>query len=308
MIIRSHFAHHAKNRFLFAFSIALIACFIASPARTSSFSTESVGFTSSPRGHLLVPVSIDGSEPLVFVLDTGAGKTSVTPSLAERLGLEEVPGESASTLGVHGKTENPIVKLQSIAVGEALLENVNGIVLDLEHVTRGAWHVDGILGMDFLTQFDVQLDFKASQVSFFSAASSRSGCVACPEGIDGIGFDTIDPGFIVLPATLDAKPVSAVLDSGSGHSGININAATALGVSIPPMPPGTATGHGFGLQTGPLLLGNETLSERATLHVMDHPVMESLGLANRPTMLLGTDQLQDRTVTICYGLETLFVL
>ena len=145
-------------------------------------------------------------------------------------------------------------------------------------------------------------------VSFYSAASNRSSCVACPAGVDGVEFETIDPGFIVLPATLDANPVSAVLDSGSGHSGINVNAATALGVNLPPMAPGAPSGHGFGLQTGPVRLGDTILSERATLHVMDHPVMESLGLKNRPTMLLGTDQLRDRTLTICYGLKRLFVL
>lgn len=309
MNLRSRFAHYAQQKLILAFfTSALLASFIALPAHASSAFHESVGFASSPRGHVLVPVSIDGSDPLVFVLDTGAGRTSVTPSLVEKLGLEEVPGERAATLGVHGKSENPIVKIQSVAVGEVHVDDVNAIVLDLEHITRGDWHVDGILGMDFLTRFDVRLDFEAKLVSFYSAASTRSSCVVCPEGIDGIEFETINPGFIVLPATLDAMPVSAVLDSGSGHSGINLNAATALGVNLPPTTPGTPTGHGFGLQTGPVRIGDATLSERATFHVMNHPVMDSLGLTNRPTMLLGTDQLRDRTVTICYGLRTLFVL
>lgn len=305
MRLRPHFGLY---KLLISFTSAFIACVVALPAHTSSVANESVGFTWSPRGHVLVPVSIDGSEPLVFVLDTAAGKTSVTQNLADRLGLEEVPGERAPTLGMHGKTENPVVELPSVTVGEVHVEGVEAIVLDLDHITRGEWRADGILGMDFLTQFDVRLDFGAGSVSFYSRASDRSSCIACPAGVEGIEFETIAPGFIVLPATVDAKPVSAVLDSGSGHSGINVSAATALGVNLPPMPPGTPTGHGFGLQTGPVLLGDTILSERVALRVMDHPVMESLGLADRPTMLLGTDQLQGRTVTICYGLKTLFVL
>jgi clan AA aspartic protease (TIGR02281 family) len=307
MNLRSNFARYAQYRILVSFASALVASVVALPALTSTVITESVAFTSSPRGHVLAPVSIDGSQPLVFVLDTGAAKTSVTPSLAERLGLEEVLGERAPTLGIHGKTETPVVRIQSIAVGEVQIDNVQAIVLDLDHITRGDWHADGILGMDFLTRFDVRLDFGASLVSFYSAASNRSSCVACPADVDGVEFETIDPGFIVLPATLDAKPISAVLDTGSGHSGINVNVATALGVNLPSMPPGTPTGHGFGIQTGPVRLGDTTLSERAALHVMDHPVMEALGLADRPTMLMGTDQLKERTVTICYGLKTLFV-
>jgi hypothetical protein len=54
-------------------------------------------------------------------------------------------------------------------------------------------------------------------------------------------------------------------------------------------------------------VGDSILAERATLHVMDHPVMEALGFADRPAMLMGVDQLAGRTVTICYGLGRLFL-
>ena len=73
------------------------------------------------------------------------------------------------------------------------------------------------------------------------------------------------------------------------------------------MPAGKPTGHGIGLQTGPVRVGDTTLTEQAMLHVMDHPVMEALGLADRPSMLMGTDQLTERSMTICYGLDTLFL-
>jgi len=303
----SCFALRAQNSLIAYVTSVIVACTAAWPAEASPVINESTGFTSSPRGHVLVPVSIDGSEPLVFVLDTGAGRTMVTPELVEKLGLEEDRAEREVTRGIHGETENAVVNIQSIAVGELHVSDIQAIVLNLDHIMRGNWHLDGILGMDFLTQFDVRLDFRANTVNFYSAASDRSNCVACPTGIDGIGFETIDPGFIVLPATVDAMPVNAVLDSGSGHSGLNMKAATALGVELPSMPAGAQTAHGFGLQTGPVRVGDTTLSERTALRVMDHPIMEALGLADRPTMLMGTDQLKDRTLTICYGLAILFL-
>jgi clan AA aspartic protease (TIGR02281 family) len=307
MNFRSCFALCAQNSFTVYVTGVLLACTATWSAEASQVINESTGFTSSPRGHVLVPVSIDGSEPLVFVLDTGAGRTVVTPELVEKLGLEEERAEREVIRGIHGETENAVVNIQSIAVGEWHVADIQAIVLNLDHITRGNWHVDGILGMDFLTQFDVRLDFRANTVNFYSAAADRSNCVACPAGIDGIGFETIDPGFIVLPATVDATPVNAVLDSGSGHSGLNTKAATALGVALPSMPAGAQAGHGFGLQTGPVRVGDTTLSERTALHVMDHPVIEALGLSDRPTMLMGTDQLKDSTVTICYGLAMLFL-
>jgi predicted aspartyl protease len=256
---------------------------------------------------LLAPVSINGSEPLIFVLDTGAGKTLVTPRLLEELGLATVEGESASTLGMHGKTQNDVVDIRSIAVGMARVLDIRAIVLDLEHMTERKWHVDGVLGMDFLTQFDVRLEIGSNLVSFYPAAPDRDNCSACPAGIDGIEFDTIDPGFIVLPATVDSKSVNAILDTGSGHSGLNVKAASALGVVVPPMPDEALSGHRIGLETGPVRVGETTLTERAAVHVMDHPIMEELGLARQPAMLMGTDQLMGRTVTISYGLKTLFI-
>lgn len=307
MNFRSYSAHYAQRKFLISATGVLVSCIIAIAAHAAPVFTEPVDFTSSPRGHILVPVSINGSEPLVFVLDTAAGKTFVTPSLVEKLNLAKISGKGASTLGVHGKTVNSEVELQSVAVGEVRVAGLQAIIIDLDHITAGNWHADGVLGIDFLRQFDVQLDFGRSVVSFYSAASDRSNCIACPAGIDGILFETIDPGFIVLPATVDEKPVNAVLDSGSGHSGLNGKAAEALGVTLPPMPAGAPAGHSFGIQTGPVRVGETILAEQAPLFVMDHPVMESLGLADRPSMLMGTDQLTGRSVTICYGLETLFI-
>lgn len=307
MKLRSCFALCAQNSLKVYVTSLLVASTAAWSAEVSPVYKESTRFTSSPRGHVLVPVSIDGSESLVFVLDTGAGKTVVTPKLVVKLGLEEERAEREVIRGIHGETENAVVNVQSIAVGELHVADIQAIVLNLDHITHGNWHVDGILGMDFLSQFDVRLDFGANRVSFYSAASDRSNCVACPAGIDGIGFETIDPGFIVLPATVDATPVNAVLDTGSGHSGLNLKAATALGVALPSMPAGAQAGHGFGLQTGPVRVGDTTVSERTALHVMDHPVTEALGLADQPTMLMGTDQLKGRVVTICYGLGRLFL-
>lgn len=307
MSFRHCFAHGAPNRLFMILTNGILAFVLALPVHGSTVFSESVGFTSSPRGHVLIPVSLDGSEPLVFVLDTGAARTFVTPGLAERLELEKVPGELVSTLGTHDKSENAVVKIRSVAIGQANVADIEAIVLDLDHVTRGAWHVDGVLGMDFLRQFDVRLEFEAGLVSLYEAASDHSSCVACPAGIDGIAFRVVDPGFIVMPATVNAQPVDALLDTGSGHSGLNGSAATALGVNLPPVPTGSPPGHGFGLQTGPVRVGDAILSEQTVLHVMDHPIMEALGLAQRPSMLMGTDQLAKRTVTISYGLDMIFL-
>jgi len=252
-------------------------------------------------------VSVDGRAPLTFILDTGAGKTTVTPALARDLGLSAVPGESAGMRGVHGLTENPIVRIPSLGIGDVRLLDQEAVVLDLDHITQGRWQADGIIGMDLLRAFDLRVDFETKSIGLLPAATGPKDCPACPPGLAGTPFESIQTGFILLPVTVDGKPVSAVLDTGSGHSGLNTKAALSLGVELPPLPAGSPRGHGFGLQTGPVRLGDQVLTERATLRVMDHPVMEALGLSDGPSMLMGTDKFGDRTLTISYGLGKVFV-
>lgn len=285
-----------------AFTVALVYAICLAPAFAGSLS-----FSSSPRGHILVPVTIGGHESLIFVLDTGAGRTTVTPGLARDLGLAPVPGESVGMRGVHGLTENPVVRLPSLGVGDVRLADLEAVVMDLDHITRGQWQAHGIIGMDLLRGFDLRVDFQARSLALFPAASSGQDCSACPTELEGTPFESIQAGFVLLPVTVDGHPVKAVLDTGSGHSGLNTKAAEALGVSLPDMPKGPAGQHGFGLQTGPVRLGDQVLTEHATLRVMDHPVMEALGLADSPSMLMGTDQFGDRTLTISYGLGRVFV-
>src|SRR5687768_7983530 len=47
-----------------------------------------------------VPVSFSGTEPVDFVLDTGASKTALDRRLAERLGLPPAPGIVGGLAGV----------------------------------------------------------------------------------------------------------------------------------------------------------------------------------------------------------------
>lgn len=299
-----------RTHISFVLLMPLLLVSASSPAMTELGRPEVIRFETSPRGHILVAVSINESPPLTMSLDTAAGRSSMTPEAAKRLGLSGIPGESVTTLGVHGSTENPVVRIDSLSMGEQSFPGMDAVVLGLDHITRGEWKVDGILGMDILQRFDLRLDFRKKTVELHARAESRDACSVCPEGVDGSAFETIDPGFVILPVTVDGKKVKAVLDTGSGHSGLNTKTAEALGVTIPASAAREtmgAHGHGLGLQTGPIALGGLVLTERTNVRVMDHPTMEALGLADGPAMLMGTDQLTGRMVSISYGLRQIFV-
>ncbi len=103
---------------------------------------------------IIVPVSINGSGPYDFMLDTGCGKTMVDQRLAEELHLSRV-GEN-TVVGVMASAKMSVVHVNSISVGGAAVSG--GDVYRSDHLTTTD-KVRGVLGEDFLKNFDVLIDY-----------------------------------------------------------------------------------------------------------------------------------------------------
>ena len=117
---------------------------------------------------LSLPVQFDGEQ--LFVLDTGSSKTIFDISLKDKLGKRILwPKKGKAS---HGK---PITieyfQAPHAHLGSLCLKKCNKIgVLDLAPVSSGAGQkVDGIIGMDFLKKYVVQIDFDNRTVSFIKS-------------------------------------------------------------------------------------------------------------------------------------------
>jgi predicted aspartyl protease len=108
---------------------------------------------------LVVPVHINGAGPFELVLDTGATFTCVTPAVAEQLDLPEQPGAVGIGAGVQAAGRVRIIRFDSVRVGSASAHDMAGCVIDLSSLQAVGTEVDGLLGLNFLRAFDVQLDF-----------------------------------------------------------------------------------------------------------------------------------------------------
>jgi predicted aspartyl protease len=128
------------------------------PADTAAGET-SITFVGMGDAALVVPVEINGSGPYELVLDTGATYTCVTESLAAALDLPEQRGAVGIGAGVHGSARVRIVRFDSVRVGSAIARDMPGCVLDLSTLEAVGTSVDGLLGLNFLREFDVRLDF-----------------------------------------------------------------------------------------------------------------------------------------------------
>ena len=127
-------------------------------------------------GHIVLPVSINASEPLNFVLDSGAAAMVIleshhTKSLPLKMG-GELP---VSGVGTGPNPVARIVEDTSLAVGNVRLEGLSAIYLtqasvpffdDLDEV-----YFDGVIGAPFFERFVVEIDYDRQLISFSEPAS-----------------------------------------------------------------------------------------------------------------------------------------
>jgi predicted aspartyl protease len=139
------------------------------PADTAAGEIE-LRFVGTDDAAIVVPVWINGEGPFDLVLDTGATFTCVTPAVAEQLALEDQPGAVGYGAGVQSSGRVRIVRFDSVRVGAASAWSMSGCVLDLSTLDMIGASVDGLLGLNFLGEFDVRLDFVRNVVSLTAPA------------------------------------------------------------------------------------------------------------------------------------------
>lgn len=94
---------------------------------------------------LTVAAILNGSEPAIFVVDTGASITTISRKVASKLNINNTlrsPKLAFST--ANGIIEAPLVKLKSIKLGKTELHDVLAIIHD------AAPGYTGLLGLSFL--------------------------------------------------------------------------------------------------------------------------------------------------------------
>ena len=123
--------------------------------------------------HLIgVPVYINGKGPYDFVLDTGAGNTVVTPEMASTIGLEAKPVQGIAR-GLGGDVQLELAAVDELSVGAAKISHSQVVVLDLSKVSpKGKLIENGIIGYDFLRNFETVIDYPNKQFSFIDESSS----------------------------------------------------------------------------------------------------------------------------------------
>lgn len=122
---------------------------------------------------LIVPVFINGQGPYDFILDTGATLTCVAEVTSKELNLPARPLSLGYGVGVGGGGRLRIVQIDSLGVGTAYATELPACTLDLSVMAPTGIRVHGLLGLNFLRNFNVSLDFGRRVMTLSPLAPAR---------------------------------------------------------------------------------------------------------------------------------------
>ncbi|HEY3043663.1 MAG TPA: aspartyl protease family protein [Vicinamibacterales bacterium] len=253
---------------------------------------------------VVLPVSVNGSQPLPFILDTGASVTVIDRRQAESLGLAAAARADVSTGG--GDVAASDIKGVTLQIGDLGLPDLNVIAIDMRGLSAGLGQpIAGILGYDIFHRYVVAIDYAAGLVTLHEAARY----VAPGAGeIIPITIEEQTP-FInaSILGSLAAPPAKLELDTGKTGALTLVReyvdkysllrpgqreVAITAGALLPGQVPATVA-RVQGVQ-----LGRSTVNEVLTMIVPDR---DAAGVSGATVGLLGGELLKRFTVVIDYS-------
>lgn len=259
------------------------------PAAADDANTLALGMVSD---RMTVPVSINGSAPQPFIIDTGAERSVVSRQLAGNLRLS--PGPQITLTTMTGSTRVPTVVVPSLSMGPVRDQQAfNAPALEATHM--GA---HGLVGIEQLRTHMVSIDFDKRRMAVRPSRRAGGKRSAIPVGADEIVITAKNRfgQLIVTEASFERSKVTVVLDTGSQISIGNMALQRKMR-SARLKGPIVMTSV-----TGEKLTVNYHIADRVQIGGVslrgvpvafaDIPPFEHFGLSDEPALMLGMDALR----------------
>lgn len=190
----------------------LLTCFASAQTPITSIPFELFG------DHIVIQVSVDDSEPLDFIFDTGSGYTVLDEDIAINLGLSGKQIEMNEAF-----SDWQLIKHNTIAINHFLMEkNIKVYSTDFDHLEISlGMDIDGIVGYDLLRHHSIYVNFDTKTINIYDLGKA-------PKKGDAIPF-TLDTSIPVVKGTV-------VLNNNEPHDGsfyIITGAGTTLDFNSP---------------------------------------------------------------------------
>ena len=265
-------------------------------------------------GAITVAVEVNGIAA-TFIVDTGAQRSLVTEAAVRRLGLARDQWVGTTMSGVGGIESRPNADPRSLTLGgiplvrRTLTHDTSLTVGVIPRTRVGTLLIDGLLGRDFLSLFDLDLDVPGLRLTLYQVHDCVGRFLPWQGSYASVPVTLLAQNALVVPVTVDGTALRAVLDSGASASLIGAPGLSRLG--LPPagfaddpaeqvsgLGPRTVTMRQHRFRS--LKVGNQTV---------DAPVIWTAPIRLIPIvdMVLGADWLAQRRIWISFSTRQLFV-
>jgi hypothetical protein len=263
---------------------------------------------------ILAPVavnSITGS----FILDTGAAQTVVTPDAVAKFGLALDEWTSSTMRGVggierHRNGDPSSVELGGVALRRrSLARDATLRVATLPRSAANGHKIDGLLGRDFLSLFDLALDLPHRSLTLYEVRGCTKRFLPWTEDYASVPVENPADSALVVPVELDGVPLRALVDSGAGSTLIAAPGMARLGLGLDRLA-GDASEIVSGMGPHTVTMWQHRFHTlRVGGEISADPVFIVAPIALNPIadMLLGADWLLPRKVWISYATRQIFV-
>ncbi|OAG77622.1 Aspartyl protease [Acetobacter malorum] len=262
------------------------------------------------QGFLNIPVEIN-KHAASMIVDTGAEGSLLSPEAAERFQVQLDPSVHTLMQGTGGMGRMvPNVVVRSLTLGGLETGPVSMPVGDLPGKPVTQPPVEGLVGGDLLSHYDVEFNVAEGWLTFWSVKSGSSACAGPADWhviYRAVPLESAGRR-VIVQVLLDDKPLRALVDSGARSRILSDKAAEKLGVSARTLaadPGGLTSGvdghqqvyHWHRFQT--FQIGQE--QEKA-------PVLTVAPIHDSVDMLLGSDWFAAHRVWISYQTGMLYVM
>jgi predicted aspartyl protease len=199
------------------------SCLAQTAAPCSLGKISSLPLEMHPDGLVSIPVTVD-DKTMSMAVDTGSYISSITFATAGSLGLK--PKLSRFVGGFPNAPVFFYANISSFAIGPSAGENLQFFIIPSRLMPPG---VAGLLGPDVMKTFDIDLDFAHGALNVFAPNTCQSAPVYWTQQAYAEVPMTVDKDWkIVVPALLDGRAVTVIIDTGSARSFMSYEAAKSI--------------------------------------------------------------------------------
>ncbi|MDZ4777839.1 MAG: retroviral-like aspartic protease family protein [Alphaproteobacteria bacterium] len=161
-------------------------------------------------GRIMAPVWLNGRGPFLFIVDTGANRTVLSPETARQLGIGVGAGDRAVVHGVTGSELAPIARVSELRIGRIVRRNVDMPVVS----SRVHAEADGMLGADNLAGTRLSVDFRRNRIDI----SDSRNAPARPRESTSLPAEMRFGLLPLVRGRVGGVQVEAVVDTGAERS------------------------------------------------------------------------------------------